>query len=323
LDPVTHTLVGIGLANAFFRKRIGAAAVPILAVASNLPDIDAVVHLTGDPAAILMRRTFGHSLFLLPFWALALALLFQRRYKTIRLPALYGLVALGAAVHLFFDLINSFGVVLLWPFSDWRPERAIVFIIDLILTGLLAAPLLLSQIPFMRPRLETLSRFSVGCVAVYLAFCGVNRMLAQKMLAEAPVISRSPDFIYTFPEPLGPHRWRGVALEGEIYQIYLVNPLANRIELKDKIQTKWNDPRVKRVAESPLGKRLTRFFKAPVWEVESNRMSDEPKPVKVSLYDLRFTSLVIDRANPFLFRFLVYEDGRVETVNELNESAID
>lgn len=315
MDPVTHTLVGIGIANAFFRKKVGRAAVPILAVASNLPDIDAIVHLTGSPTAILMRRSFGHSLFLLPFWILALALLFRRRYRTIPLGTLYGLVLLGAAVHLFFDLINSFGVVLLWPFSDWRPELAIVFIIDLILTGLLAAPLFLALIPKLAPRLERFSRFSVGLVALYLLFCMANRILAQKMLDEAPVIARPPDFTYTFPEPFGPHRWRGVAKEGEIYQLFLVTPLANRIELKEKLQTKQNDPHVRQVAETPLGKRLVWFFKAPVWEVESNRMADEPKPVEVSVYDLRFTSLLIDRANPFRFRFSVDDDGRVAPID--------
>jgi inner membrane protein len=232
MDPVTHTLVGVGLANAFFRKKIGAAAVPILAVASNLPDIDAVVMLTGDPTAVLMRRTFGHSLFLLPFWILALALLFRFRYRQIGLPTLSGLILLGAVVHLFFDLINSFGVVLLWPFSDWRPELSIVFIIDLTLTGILAAPLLLALIPRLRPRLESFSRFSAGCVVAYLAFCGMNRLLAQKMLTAAPVISRPADFIYPFPEPFGPHRWKGVAREEEIYQVYLLNPLTGRVELK-------------------------------------------------------------------------------------------
>jgi inner membrane protein len=311
MDPITHTLVGVGIANAFFRKRIGAAAVPILAVASNLPDVDAVVMLTGDPAAVLMRRTFGHSLFLLPFWALALALLFRLRYRRIGLPTLYGLVALGASVHLFFDLINSFGVVLLWPFSDWRPELALVFIIDLFLTGILAAPLLLALIPALRPRLETISRLSVGCVALYLVFCGVNRMLAQKMLAGVPMISRPADFTYAFPEPFGPHRWRGVVREGEIYQVYLVTPLAGRIELKEKLQTKEHSPQVKRAAESPLGRRLTWFFKAPVWEGEERKREQE-EPAVVQVYDLRFTTLLAARPNPFLFRFRVYDNGRIE-----------
>ncbi|PYS96581.1 MAG: hypothetical protein DMF50_04130, partial [Acidobacteria bacterium] len=66
MDPVTHTLVGVAMANALFRRRIGPESVPILAIASNLPDLDAAVHLTGSPAALLMRRTFGHSLFLVP-----------------------------------------------------------------------------------------------------------------------------------------------------------------------------------------------------------------------------------------------------------------
>lgn len=90
---MTHPLVGVGIANAFFRKRIGKSAVPILALASNLPDIDAVVVLAGDPTAILMRRTFGHSLFLLPLWALALSLIFR--------PLSRGAVALGAVYILF------------------------------------------------------------------------------------------------------------------------------------------------------------------------------------------------------------------------------
>jgi membrane-bound metal-dependent hydrolase YbcI (DUF457 family) len=313
LDPLTHTLVGVGIANAFFRKKVGAAAVPILAIASNLPDVDAIVMLTGDPTAVLLRRTFGHSLFTLPFWALGLALLFRRRYRQIRLPALYGLILLGAAVHLFFDLVNSFGVVPLWPFSDWRPELAIIFIIDLTLTGLLAAPSLLSLMPALRPHLERLSRLSIGCVVLYVAFCSANRVVGQQMLAEATATERPAGFAYTFPEPLGPHRWRGVAREGTTYQVYLITPLAGRIELKDRIGTNRDDPHVKRAAESPLGRRLTWFFKAPVWEVERDpARSPNGGPVQVRVYDLRFTTLLIDRANPFVFHFQVYDDGRVE-----------
>ncbi len=74
MDPVTHTLVGVGMANAFFRRRVGRESVPILALASNLPDLDTIVHLTGSPAVLMMRRTFGHSLLLVPLWALLLAL---------------------------------------------------------------------------------------------------------------------------------------------------------------------------------------------------------------------------------------------------------
>src|SRR6185436_20707760 len=106
----------------FFRAKTGREAVPILAIASNWPDLDAAVMLDGDPASVFMRRTFGHSLLLLPPLAAGLALIFKRFYPARRWTALLGLCALGMGFHLFFDLINSFGVVLLWPLSDWRPE---------------------------------------------------------------------------------------------------------------------------------------------------------------------------------------------------------
>jgi len=46
-----------------------------------------------------------------------------------------------------------------------RPELAIVFIIDLFLTGFLAAPLLLCLIRRVRPHLVWLSQVSMACVA--------------------------------------------------------------------------------------------------------------------------------------------------------------
>ncbi len=85
MDPLTHTLVGVGLANGLFRHRVGPAAVPILAIAANLPDVDTIVHITGDPAALLLRRTFGHSILMAPVWLLLLAVV---------------LVAFGAIVYL-------------------------------------------------------------------------------------------------------------------------------------------------------------------------------------------------------------------------------
>jgi len=310
VDPVTHTLIGIGMANAFFRRRIGKEAVPVLAIASNLPDVDAIVHLTGDPTAILMRRTFGHSIFMFPIWSLVFALVLRRFYPRLSLGTLFGLSLLGATVHVFFDLVNSFGVVLLWPFSDWRPELAIVFIIDLLLTGLLVAPLLLCLFQRMRPFLILFSRASMACVAAYLIFCGANRILAQQALeAEAVRLHLHPDFSYVFPEPLGPQRWKGVLREQDLYRLYLIHSLWKRVELIDEVRTEIDDPVVKHVRATALAHRLEWFFKAAVWKVQNAPINDA---ATVIVYDLRFRSVVIDRGTPFVYRFLIGENGRVK-----------
>jgi len=318
MDPVTHTLVGVGLANAFFPKRIGPPAVPVLALASNLPDIDAVVHLTGDPTAILMRRTFGHSVVLLPLWSLGLALILRRFYPRVGFGRLFGLTLLGAFLHLFFDLVNSFGVVLLWPFSAWRPELAIIFIIDLVLTGLLAAPLLLAVFRRLRPHLILMSRIAMVGVAFYILFCEANRTIARQALAsESARLAAKAEFSYVFPEPLGPHRWRGIVRIGDTYQIYLIHTLSNRMELIGQEVTAAGQPVVEQARSTILGRRLEWFFKAPVWTVEADTaLADlsSNNSIVVSVHDLRFRSAVIKRDGFFVYRFRVFSDGRVEAL---------
>lgn len=299
MDPVTHTLIGVGMGQAFFRRRLGTGAVTTLALASNLPDIDALVHFTADPAAITMRRSFGHSIFAFPVWSLVLGLLLSRRYPHIPWRTLFGLCLLGAGVHVFFDLVNSFGVRILWPFNPYRPELAIIFIIDLILLGLLAFPYFTGRANWVPA-----CRVSMACVAFYVLFCLANRQLAQSALARE---TGSPhcDFSYVFPEPLGPHRWRGVLRQGGLYKVYLIHSLTGRAELKAEVPTALGNPLVEKVRESPGGRKLEAFFKAPVWRVAAGR-GGLPE---VRVFDLRFRSLVINRRGAFEYAFPIAPDG--------------
>lgn len=305
MDNLTHTAVGVGLANAFFRKRIGPEAVPVLAWASNLPDIDAIVMLSSDPAAITWRRTFGHSLFLLPIWSAALAWAFRRIYPQHGFRSLFGLCLLGSSVHLFFDLVNSFGVLLLWPFSSWRPELASVFIIDLILLGVLVAPLIAARF-LDREGLVRYSRLAVGCAAVYLAFCFANRAAASWELARKTK-DEPKEFAYVFPEPLGPHRWRGVSRWGELYKLYLIHSLTGEVVLRQESTTTPEEDLVRKVRATKTGRRLEAFFKAPVWLCRDS---------VVRAYDIRFQSLVIPRRG-FEFLFRLDPSGNIELPRKL------
>ena len=314
MDPVTHTLLGVGLGSAFYRERAGRAALPVMALASNLPDLDAIVHVTGDPYAVLMRRTFGHSLFLLPFWSLLFAWLASRRYREVPLRTLFGMTLVGVAGHLLFDLINSFGVVLFWPLSHARPELAWVFIIDFALTGLLALPLVPAIAPRLRPRLRAVSRGALAAVALYLLICGAARCRSTALLVRH--IPAGADFTYVFPEPLGPHRWRGVARYPGRYDLFLIRPLTGEVEPRGTVRNDLDDPRVAAARQTPDGRRLERFFKAPVWQVKGEGDSAEASsvslaggPEAVAAWDLRFKPLVVERQA--VFRYTLEVPGKV------------
>jgi membrane-bound metal-dependent hydrolase YbcI (DUF457 family) len=320
VDNVTHTLIGVGIANAFLRRRAGAAGAAVLAIASNLPDIDVLVHVTGDPAAVTLRRSFGHSLLLLPVWCLLLALLLRRFLPRFGLGTLVGMSLLGAATHVGFDLVNSFGVLLLWPLSSWRPEWAMVFIIDLVLFGLVALPPLLCAPRRMRRFLQPLSRAALACVVAYLGVCATGRALAARQLGEAATGGGTPagaapvSFAYVFPEPLGPHRWRGVARAGATYSLWLLRPFSGEARHAGDVVTRGEEPAVRAARASPLGRRLEGFFKAPVWETTAAGPAADGAGVCVS--DLRFRSIVLDRGTAFRFCFRVAEDGAVERAGD-------
>lgn len=319
MDNVTHTLIGVGVANAFLRKRAGAASVPILAIASNLPDIDILVHITGDPAAVTLRRSFGHSLLLLPVWCLLLAWILRRIWPRLGLRTHFGLAVLGSAVHLVFDLVNSFGVLLLWPVSIWRPELAMVFIIDLALALVVVLPLAVCIPRRMRRLLTPLSRAAMAGVIVYLCVCAGGRLMARDLLNAAA--GGTPGFAYVFPEPLGPHRWRGVTRHGAAYDLWLLRPFTGAADRVRAVANDRDDPAVAAARASPLGVRLERFFKAPVWEAspqagDPGAGNPAPGDRSVCVSDLRFRSIVLDRGTAFRFCFRVLSDGTVERADD-------
>lgn len=296
MDPVTHTLLGVAIGEAFFRPRLGRRAVTISAWAANLPDIDALVLLTGDPGSVVLRRSFGHSLILLPLWIAAMTWFFGRKYDELDAGDILTIVTVNVAGHLAFDLINSFGVQLLWPFSLARPELAIVFIIDLTLAGFLAAPHLARLRAAWRPGLTGACRMALVAVTFYLALAFSARQLALSLLAQE---TGGTGFQYAFPEPLGAHRWRGVVKGKDAWKVYLVDVPHRAVTEKMTLPIDEWSPAAHAARETPFGRRLETFFKAPVW-------TSERKPdgsATVSVYDLRFTSLVLPRPPSFEYEF--------------------
>jgi inner membrane protein len=300
LDNLTHSLVGLNLSHGFFKKKFPEAT-PTLVIASNIPDIDALILLSGDPMAVTWRRSFSHSVLTMPALCYGLAWLLNRRHKQTSTMKLWLLAMLGSYTHVLFDLVNSFGVVPFWPLSSWRPELAMVFIIDLTLLGLLAAPHLSRLVASWRPALPRACRWSAGLIAAYLLFCGAARGYAKIML-DSGAWADDVAFSYVFPEPFGPHRWRLTYLnagDGK-YRQMLFHVFTGQADPAVLVETYPGDHAVLKARATPAGKRLDWFFKAPVWTSQ---------PDGVHVHDLRFRSLLLDRGSSF--EYVLSPDGAV------------
>ncbi|MBI5883245.1 MAG: metal-dependent hydrolase [Elusimicrobia bacterium] len=312
MDLVTHTLAGVGVGHAALRRRYGPEAVTVLAWASILPNIDSTLLLTGAPAAILFRRTFGHSLLLMPLWVLALAVFFKWRYRERSLGGFLGLCGLGVAVHLALDLLDSYGTFLLWPVSSFRPALDVLFGIDVFLLAILLAPFMLAVAPSLRPRLQTLCRISLACAAAYVLFAWSQHGRAATILSKQTETYR-PSFSRVLPEPLGPLRWRGIARSLSEYERYDIRSLAGRTGEPDIIATQEDAPAALLARSTEMGKRLDAFYMAPIWRVQVGPDGS----ALASVYDLKSISLAWGPKKLIPFRFFVAGNGAIEPLGWL------
>jgi inner membrane protein len=297
VDPLAHTLTGVVLAKSGIERRVGAGSLFALILASNLVDIDIFGALFIDEPTWTFRRMWTHSLFTAPFFVLLASFIFSRLYKNASWFRWTLVFSLGAVFHIGMDLINSYGVVLLFPFSRERFELAWVFIIDLYIWGILILALLS---PFVARKFGyTLNKIKCTQLGVfglllYLGFCGVLRHHSQSLIASAAnKDSISHTFAYVFPEPFGPWRFRGVLRAGDEYKVYLIKPLRGSVEYKKSFFTEESEASVANLRDSESGRKYSWFFKAPVWKKKSE--------VEAVVSDLRFKYLLLDREGPFTY----------------------
>ncbi|MBV8032169.1 MAG: metal-dependent hydrolase, partial [Betaproteobacteria bacterium] len=163
-----------------------------------------------------------HSFLLLPFWALAFSWILAR---LLREPggwrALYGVTALGIALHIVGDLITNFGTMILWPLTTWRPGLGTTFIIDPWFTGIILAGLIAAL--FLRRK-----RFpSVAALATLCAYVGFQYVVKQQALEFGAEYARSHGIagarIDAHPRPASPFNWTVFVSDEEAHRFAHVN----------------------------------------------------------------------------------------------------
>ena len=136
MDPITHTLVGVTLANAGLRGKTPYAAAALI-IGANLPDIDAAARLWGGDATLCVRRGWTHGVLAMLFLPVILAGLL---YWLARLrgpsrprpnfPILLSLSMLAVLSHPALDWLNNYGVRLLMPVDGTWFYGDTLFIVD-------------------------------------------------------------------------------------------------------------------------------------------------------------------------------------------------
>ncbi len=272
MDNLTHSMAGWALGQAGLKTatRKGLAA---LILAANMPDIDVFFgNAPWDPLAI--HRGFTHGLvggvlvmppvlagllWLLDRWQLGRGAQFKSGLP-MRLGWLVALCYLGAITHPFLDLLTTYSVQLLSPFSHRWFHADGLFIMDIWIWLVLAIAIGLSK------RREQAGREwrripQVG-IAIVLAYIGANLLLTQR--ANASVRNwageRSVQALFASPPPVLFWQRGLVWRDGDCYRRSQFRPLGGGLRPVSECQpTNMDLPEVREAIRTDP--RLRKFLK--------------------------------------------------------------
>ena len=252
MDNIAHTLAGLALAETGLKRRT-ALGTATLAIAANLPDIDAITYVMDvglDP--LVVRRGWTHG----PIAMVALPLLLTaimvgwdrafgdkpgRRHTPVNVGWVFALALIGVLSHPLLDLMNTYGVRLMMPFSGRWFYGDGLFIVDPWLWVTLAVGVLLSrrrarrtrdasagithprrrssrEVPTSASWVTRPARVAVGAVVVYAGAMVISGAIGRHALAQPPGGARA-ERVMVGPVVVNPLRRDVVRDLGDRYEV--------------------------------------------------------------------------------------------------------
>ena len=212
------------------KKQTGLGTVTLV-IAANLPDIDAVSGLF--ERSLAWRRGWTHgpiALAVLPIILVMAVIAFDRwqagrgtrppKRDPLHARWLLALAYIGILSHPLLDLLNTYGVRLLMPFSERWFYGDTLFIVDVWLWGALALGIMAARRRERRGDVRAARPAISGLIAVvvYVGAMAASSIAAERYLTRE-VVARGmrPIAVLASPVPIDPFRRRMVFQSGDAY----------------------------------------------------------------------------------------------------------
>lgn len=259
MDGLTAVLAGAALAEAGPRRRFGAPATFLIAVAAIAPDADLIFGLADRDSLVFDRRTITHSILALPLIAAALAAIWKRWMPETKFLHRFGLACAGTFLHALLDAVDATGFHPYAPLSDatWRMSWMAPF--DPWLWAILGAGLVAARLS--EHWAATSARSALVIATIYVFLCGGYHALANAQMKEALTrLGIRPERIAVYPQILSPIRWNAIGWVNDRYyqaDIHALRGLEGRIKvfIRQPVPEKLKGPftaRFEKWAHAPL-----------------------------------------------------------------------
>jgi len=249
MDPITHALTGLALSVAEkpFTTVAPGATWWASFLGSQVPDADIVARFRGSLPYLKHHRGFTHSVPGVLLGGMAVAAVVRAFFPGEPFIALFAFSVLSEAIHVFLDLLTSYGTRVAWPWSRRRYAYDLLMIVDPVLMILLGLVPLTASLTD-RPVLASVLGF--GLVSVYLLARLISRQRAERFLRQA--VPGKLGNLAVLPGLLGLRTWKFVRDEGDQFVTGCVDTFIGKIAVEAEVpknsdglpQLAYNSPSV-------------------------------------------------------------------------------
>ncbi|MFH1102467.1 MAG: metal-dependent hydrolase [Pseudomonadota bacterium] len=285
MDPITHLTSGVLTAQAVRPSTHNRWFFLFCIIGSLIPDIDNLAGLIGPEFYLIHHRGITHSL----LGGLAMSFLLAFGYVALNRSSSFkrslAVASFLIALHIFLDIITSYGTQIFYPFSRFRYELASVFIVDPVYTLSLIG-VLASSFAFKRNRAR-IAVLGLVWLVIYPAIGYAFRYQIQNRI-EREIRENGLDYqqVHVIPEALSPIQWK-VILEDRHYY-YLGN--TRLMGKNDQIQYERYQKADLALLKT-FGEKVS-FFKTYAWFAlyPVMKITNQDAHTMVTFGDLRFIS---------------------------------
>jgi len=279
MDPITHGVIGVAVSKIAGNEiSIYNAATVSMVIGSVFPDIDIVFQKWGDYAYLKNHRGLTHSILGLTISASFLSVVLSFIYRGTAIYELFLWALLGGVTHSCFDLLNSYGAKLLWPFCNKKFSLGILNSFDpLFLMGLVGY--------IISP--GWLKNASLILFVSYIALRVLMKWVVSKNIHKN--FSDKCEKLSLLPSVTGLFRWHFILEEPGRNVVGEKNILKQNIKVF-KVLDKIEEEVLEKVSISYVGKFFSEF--TPVSHVMCENIGDVTRYVFIDMrYYMRDTFL--------------------------------
>ncbi len=277
MDPVTHGIIGLGIAALSGQPIDITNPIALGTVLGAMsPDIDIIVKYWGDYEYLKHHRGLTHSVFGIIGLSTAISAGLSLMFTEYSFFSIFIWTMLGTLSHTFFDALNSYGVRPFLPFTNKKYLASILMLYDPFITALCLG---LAVVNVERTvKIAT----SVVLLTTYIIFRLLVKTKASRAIRKKYNISKDESNVYILPALMNFFKWDFIIDTDKQNIVGQYNFLTNKITIRKEL-IKEKHSLIRYAYETKLGRYFTEF--TPITHVE---VVEQERDTILKITDLRY-----------------------------------